>query len=494
MHSQPLEQLVLADSGTASAAVARRRAFASIALVLLTFAAFWPSTLSLMARWEDTVGRTYTHGYVVMALALWMIWRNRSWTTVTAQSFVPAVFVLVAGAVCWLVAYRAGLQIVHQAALPALAATALLCVFGWRVLRALAFPLAWLYLAIPVWDALLPVLNWVSVLAVRFLLRLADIPAYFVNNTFELPAGTFAIADGCSGLHFFVVGLTVSLLYGEVNRDSLRTRIRLVLFALLLAVATNWLRIFIIVLAGHLTDMQHRLVVDEHYSFGWYMFAGMMLLYFLVVRRWPAAGSPPPAPSAPAGATIPWRGAVLAVLGLALVPAWLSIDTNRASEAGLAAAMRDDAAFDASSAPFDDWQPVFPGATRELHGVFHGADVPVQIYAAGYLSQRQGAELVSQDNSLLGAGLRGQAGGERPPSPWTQLQINGSSGRWILWYAYRLDGTWYRSGLRMQLDYGIRSLWGAPAAAVIELRAQCGAADCNAARESLKQIAEAHFP
>ena len=39
---------------------------------------------------------------------------------------------------------------------------------------------------------------------------------------------------------------------------------------------TNWCAFFIIVVAGHLTDMQHHLVTDEHYSFGWYMFAGMM--------------------------------------------------------------------------------------------------------------------------------------------------------------------------------------------------------------------------
>src|SRR5688572_5516195 len=321
---------------TAPADAAQRfasaRALTVIALVLLTFGACWPSTLSLMASWEDTVGRTYTHGYVVVVLALWMIWRDRmSWATAPARPFLPAVALLFAGALGWLVAYRAGLQIVHQAALPAFAASAVLVMFGWRTLRALAFPLAWLYLAIPIWDAVRPLLNWISVMAVRLLLRIADIPAYFVNNTFEIPSGTFAIADGCSGLHFFVVALTISLLYGEINRDNLRTRVKLVLFALLLAMATNWLRIFIIVLAGHLTDMQHQLVVNEHYSFGWYMFAGMMVLYFLVVRRWPAASETPIGPPTPTGDAIPRHGAIAAAIGLAIAPAWLLVDGNRAT-------------------------------------------------------------------------------------------------------------------------------------------------------------------
>ena len=50
------------------------------------------------------------------------------------------------------------------------------------------------------------------------------------------------------------------------------------------------------------------------------------------------------------------------------------------------------------------------------------------------------------------------------------------------------------TALKLQLEYGIRSLWDAPAAAVIALRARCGATDCEAARESLKQVVEAHYP
>ena len=55
----------------------RGRALGVIGLALLAFGAFWPTTLSLMDRWEDTVGRTYTHGYVVVVIALWLIWRER---------------------------------------------------------------------------------------------------------------------------------------------------------------------------------------------------------------------------------------------------------------------------------------------------------------------------------------------------------------------------------------------------------------------------------
>jgi exosortase A len=471
---------------------ARWRAIALMGLVLATFAAFWPTLLSLRERWEDTVGRTYTHGYVVVLLMFWMIWRDRArLAAVPGKPWLPALLLAAAGAIGWLVAYRAGLQIVHQAALPLLAAVAVLTAFGWAVLRALTFPLAWLYLAIPIWDAILPLLNSISVFAVRFLLRVADVPAYFVNNRFEIPGGTFEIADGCSGVHFFVVALTVSLLYGELNRDSTRTRLKLVVFALLLAMATNWIRIFIIVLAGYLTDMTHSLVVNEHYSFGWYMFAGMMVMYFLIVRRWPAPELRPTSSIDAGGVAIPRRGVAAAMAGLALAPLTFLADSNRATAAQLERTMRADGGV-AQPAPTPGWTPVFPNADATFTGAFG----EVELHIAGFASQGQGKELAGFSTSVLGETLhrvrlpRGDV-----PTPWNESAAFDENGRrWLLWSAYRMEDRWYRNPLGLQIEYGFRSLAGAPATAVVALRARCESDDCAGARRALLQVIETHYP
>jgi exosortase A len=467
---------------------ARLRALGVLALLALTFAAFWPTTVSLMGRWEDTTERTYTHGYLVLVLASWMVWRDRdSLSSAYARPFLPGLGFLVLGAVGWLIAWRAGLEIVHQMALPALAAMALLVGYGRQVLRRLAFVLAWLCLAIPIWDALLPLLNWISVMAVRILLRIADVPAYFVHNTFEIPQGTFAIADGCSGLHFFVVSLTVSLLYGEINRDTPRMRARLVAFALLLAMATNWLRVFIIVVVGYVSDMQHRLITGEHYTFGWYLFAGMMLVYFLIVRRWPAGERAAPAPVADDGPPVPRRGYIAALAGLALAPLALCIDVNRADDAELESVTSAPAAGLESSEP-TDWRPLFPGADREIHGVYAGSP-SVEVHIAGFAEQRQGKELTGHDTSLLGDLERARGAGPAP-APWRELAaLDAQGGRWLLWYSYRMDSRWYPDPLRLQVEYGLLSLTGAPAAAVVALRARCDTTDCESARNALADIA-----
>ncbi|HWK52072.1 MAG TPA: archaeosortase/exosortase family protein, partial [Steroidobacter sp.] len=67
-------------------AIARNRnlrALGAMALLVLGFLLFWPTTAALIEQWEDTIRRSYTHGYLIVAMSLWMVWRNRAaWSEV----------------------------------------------------------------------------------------------------------------------------------------------------------------------------------------------------------------------------------------------------------------------------------------------------------------------------------------------------------------------------------------------------------------------------
>lgn len=492
-------QLPINESGfTASQSALRARALGAIGLVLLAFALFWPTTVSLSVRWQDSVHRTYTHGYLVVALAVWLLWRGRArWSQVCARVSPIGLVALVGCSLGWLVAYRAGLQIVHQALLPLIIATAILSCFGLAVTRRMALPLAYVFFAIPVWDAVNPLLQWSSVFAVRTLLRLAGIPAFFADNTFQIPAGSFEIADGCSGLHFFVVALAISVLYGEINRDSLRTRIALVVLASVLAMLTNWVRIFIIVVAGHLTDMQHYLVSEEHYSFGWFLFAGMMLLFFLVVRRWPVVSTDEGVATRSASdPAIPLIGAACAIAGLLLAPVWNLIDSRQSADvAALGEYPQTVPGWEGRAFADASWQPVFNGADRESRAEFHASGVRVESYAAIYALQEQGKEIVYYLNSLLGRSLRAEpATLPAMAVPWTQMEVSDAGGeRWLLWYSYQVGESRETRGLQMQIDYGLRSLFDDPLSAIVALRSRCST-DCTAAQAALAQFAAALPP
>lgn len=488
-----MELTALAKDSRASARLQNLRAVVAMSLVVLGLLLFWPTTASLIEQWEDTVRRTYTHGHFIVAITLWLIWRNRaSWSQLEIRPSLLACVAAVIASAIWLIAYRAGVRIAHQALLPAIVFGAFAACYGWVAARRNTLPFALLYFAVPLWDALSPLLQSASTFAVRMLLRTVGIPAYFSGNTFTLPAGSLEIAGGCSGLHFFIVGLAIAVLYGELNRDSLRTRMKLVVLAAFLAMLTNWVRIFIIAVAAHLTDMQHYLVSEEHYTFGWIMFVGTMVMFFLIVRRWPVEAEQPSASAdvPPTSGVVSWQGAALASASLLLAPLWLIADNNKVAASELTAMLPTAIpGWSTQTATRDDWQPVFVGADVTQRAAFSKSSNTVESFAALYADQHQGKELMGYTNSVVGEALRirRRAGAV----PWLEVEAVDSRGdSWLLWYAYRLDGQWYDRALPLQLQYGIRSLTSAPLSAVVAFRTRCAGEDCSAARTTLREFAD----
>ena len=467
------------------------RAAGAMALLVLGFLLFWPTTASLIEQWEDTVRRSYTHGYLIVVMSVWLLWRNRAqWSQIEIRPSVVACVGGIAASVVWLIAYRAGIRIAHQALLPALVFGAFIAAYGFQAARRNWLPFAFLYFAVPLWDVLNPLLQSLSSFAVRLMLRTAGIPVFFSGNTFTLPAGSLEIAGGCSGLHFLIVGIAIAVLYGEINRDAWRTRVKLVVLAALLAMLTNWIRIFIIAVAAHLTDMQHYLVTEEHYSFGWMMFVGTMVIFFLIVRRWPMPPELPAAEIVPTSGPVSWLGAALALVGLLVAPVWLLADNNAIPQDHLPRLLPTTLqGWSVEETTREDWLPVFEGAdaTQRAHYVKDAGSV--EGYAALYAEQHQGKELVAFNNSINGETLNVRRRGSAEQGDWMEVEATDSRGaRWVLWHAYRLDESWYRDSLSMQVQYGVKSLVSAPLSAVVAFRARCQGEDCSAARDTLRDV------
>jgi exosortase A len=478
------------DSGSGRASLQRLGVL--LLLVYLPFVAFWPSTLALAVRWEDIVHRTYTHGYLVLAISAWMLWRDRIGLAREApRPFYTAVAIVFGLVLFWLVAFRAGIQIAHQSILPLVSWAAVLACFGWPLARRVILPVGYLYFAVPVWDAVNSTLQEVSVFAVRQLLKLAGVPAHFVGNTFQIPEGSFEIADGCSGLHFMVVALAIGVLYGEVNREGWRNRIILVLMAGAMAALTNWVRIFVIVMAGHLTDMQHYLIRGEHYNFGWMMFAGMMVLFFLLARVLPPSV---PAPEGLALNASPHRGYPVSRSVMALVlgavvfaPASIYLGTRTAptgSDLPLLPVKSQD--WREETPRQSTWHPRFVGADEQLWKNFIKDGQVVEAFAARYWQQSQGRELAGFENVPFGEGTKVMSTGALAPLPlWNESRVRDAEGReWVVWSAYLIEGSWFTSSLRAQIYYGWLSLFSSPSSTAVLLRTGCQS-DCASARLTL---------
>jgi exosortase len=152
--------------------------------------------------------------------------------------------------------------------------------FNWYVV----FPAFYLIFIFPFWGSLIGLLQDMSVTSVEYMMSFTGIPTYVEAQYVSIPAGTFEIANGCSGLRYFIVSLSISSLYIFLFINNIKRAGIFFLFAILGGLITNWLRITILVIIGHQTDMTHSLM-NDHNSFGWYVYLPFMLLLFMLGNK-----------------------------------------------------------------------------------------------------------------------------------------------------------------------------------------------------------------
>ncbi len=327
--------------------------------------------------------------------------------------------------------------------------------------------------------------------AVKWMLKLSSITAFVEGNVVHIQEGVFAIEQSCNGMHFFIVATAIAALFGEIHRDSWRLRARQVVFAIFLALLSNWVRVYVVIVAGHFTDMQHYLVRVSHYYFGWAVFAVCMALFFWVVSR-------SPLPAAARGASMsevgkPRRqlvlGGVLALLASGIGPA-LGALAPAATPASSPALLPQVAGWQGPLRSAGSWAPRLPGSDREQLGEYRRDGLAVESYIAEYDDQRQGKELVGYGNSLLegvGASVVSQITMQLGRDNAVLMELADRRGeRSALIYFYEIGGQRRVTGLGAQLTYGMKSLGGAPRSRIVAARVSCGA-DCAAAIAGARQ-------
>jgi exosortase A len=471
-----------------------------LVVLLLPAVLYLPTVASLITEWEDTGNLTYTHGYLVVVLSVWLVYRKRQEiASVSARPSFPVLVPLAVVSLLWLMFLQAGIQLGHQVLFPLLIWLGVLAAFGWPIARLTAIPVSYLYFAVPIWSLANGAIQALSVYAVRGLLRIAGVPAYFEGNFVHIPTGVFEIAGGCSGLHFLIVALALAALGGEVSRDTWRIRLALVALAGGLSIIGNWFRIFTIIVAGHVTDMQHYLIRVDHYYFGWGVFAVVMTIFFLIIRRLPASQKNLSATDsrtvAEQGSAVRpvFGGVAAAVAVLAVGPAWGLVARGAATESGQAALPATVSEWRGPFPGATEWLPRFVGADHQAFAVYQDDSGEVSVFVATYLRQEQGKELIGYDNSVIGEGAwRARFGGR---FGWQGIALNESivsrdvGSDFVVWSTYEIGGRHFARGLSSQLWYGFASLAGAPVSRVVAVRAEC-APLCDDARDRLGRFLE----
>jgi exosortase len=455
----------------------------------------WPSSVFLAGKWVDTVNLGYTHGWLTLGLCLALMWRSRSELAAAAARPSPwAWALLIAAMLAWLVSYRASVESLEIPLVPVVFLLSVAASLGWAVARVLLFPAGYFYFAVPVWHP--APLKFVTIHVVHGMLRLTGPRADFAGEVIRIPNGTFVVEDGCSGVHFMIVGLALAALYGELERDPWRTRAQQLALMAALAMLANWVRVYTIIEAGYLTNMQSYLVRVSHYGFGWCVFAVALVAFFWLAPRLgqrALAQTEHAAPAAPQhyrpGPELLAAAGALAILVAVPVLNTLARAAHPPATTAAAGAIDPPAPWRMVTSAGDfAWLPRFPHADVWQRVVFgDGSGRTVEVLLVAYRVQRDGEELVGEDSSLFGDALEVRAEQLVNSSAGRYREtevVDRTQGRSLIWWRYEVAGRPLVVPFAEQLWYGINALVWCPPARLIALRSACGS-DCAGARRTL---------
>lgn len=376
--------------------------------VLGLLAIYWQTAASIVAIWWRS--ETFAHGFVVLPVCCWLVWRQRdALARVPAKPWWPGlVLVLLSGAM-WLATSVGDALGLEQFALAFLIQSSILTVLGWRVARATAFPLLFLLFAVPAGEFLVPTLvEWTADFTVAAL-RFSGVPVYRTANHFIVPSGAWSVVEACSGIRYVIASLMVGTIYSALAYRSTSRRLMFLAASIVVPIVANWLRAYMIVMIGHLSDNRYAVGVD-HLIYGWVFFGVVMVLLFWVGSFWreddvPAGAASPATMSA---TTAPASARVLAIAALAAVlvgGAWrpLQAAVERAVTLPLPAVATLEGAggWVARGGPLATWQPRYKGHAWSMQEAFHKDGRDVAVYLAYYRNQGKGRELVTSGNLLV---------------------------------------------------------------------------------------------
>jgi EpsI family protein len=220
------------------------------ALTALLIVAHLGAFRSLLGVWDRNP--MYSHGYLVLPIALYLVWAMRE--RLARIPIAPAVGSGTAVLVGWLalmvLGRLGGVLLFEQAGLLVAIIGVVLALFGWRMLAAVAGPIAYLLLMLPFWDVI------TDPLQVRFqnasaamalpLLRAVGIPASRDGIFLTLPTIQLEVARACSGVNYLVAVLALGLPLAALYLRTTWRRIVLIVSSLVVAALSNVLRVTLI--------------------------------------------------------------------------------------------------------------------------------------------------------------------------------------------------------------------------------------------------------
>ena len=218
-------------------------------LVTVLLALYAPVLVHLVRQWWTDPD--YSHGFLVPLLSAYLIWQRRdklaevarkpsNWGLLVVLGSLGLLFlgslgaelfltrISIIGTICGLIAYFS----------------------GWKLLRAMAFPLAFLLFAVPIPviiynEIVFPLQFLASRFATSCLETLNLFPIMREGNVLIMPGMRLEVVEACSGIRSLMSLLALAAGYGYLAEKSIAVRWFLFLAMVPLAIVSNGTRVMI---------------------------------------------------------------------------------------------------------------------------------------------------------------------------------------------------------------------------------------------------------
>ncbi len=221
--------------------------FAWCAIVLSLVVLMYGSVLQalILQWWSDA---DYGHGFFVPMFSGYVLWRQRNRWMRSEIKPRNSGFLVMLGAVGLLFVGTLGAELfTSRFSLLVMLAGIILFLAGWKVLRAVSFPLGFLVLMIPIpgiiYNQITFPLQLIASRFATFWLELVRVPVLRDGNVLILSNYSLEVVEACSGIRSLMSLFALAVAYGYLAEPRRWVRYVLAIFMVPSAIVTNALRI-----------------------------------------------------------------------------------------------------------------------------------------------------------------------------------------------------------------------------------------------------------
>jgi exosortase A len=295
---------------------------------------FQAEAASAIHVWNTSTA--YGHCWLVLPLAVWLLWDRRFEAAGGAPAPTLALLALPLTA-AWLLADLLGIMEGRQLAAVGVLEVLLLAVLGLRLWWSLSAAFLYLVFLVPFGAFITPALQHFTASFVAHGMDVLGIPGRVTDYQIQIPEGNFYVAEACAGLRFLIASIAFGTLYAVTMFRSPWRRAAFIAISIVVPVIANGLRALGIVTLGHVLGSAQAAATD-HVLYGWIFFSIVILL--LAMAGMPFRQDPPPAANTPTTVTAirtglmgPSLRAAAAVLIVALAGPAAALWLNRPAPA-----------------------------------------------------------------------------------------------------------------------------------------------------------------